>query len=309
MTGKFFKLTSLLFSLTGLFACKSNAQYAEAKDGKSLLWEVSGNGLNKPSYIFGTMHLLCASDAMLSDNLKSIIKNADEIYFEIDMDDLGEMFKGLQMGVMKNDTTLKDLYTEEEYERLQNFFKEHGMGLQFTMMRKMQPMLVSALVYQAVMPCSETEGMELSIMQVAKKSSKEIKGLETAAFQAALLNDIPYSTQAKELLMSIDSTSYALQESEKMMDLYREQDLDKLLQFSLESDGGTIAEVQDVMINKRNANWANQFPGIAKNKQLLIAVGAGNLGGDKGLLNLLKHSGYTVRAIENKSASGGRTPM
>ena len=53
------------------------------------------------------------------------------------------------------------------------------------------------------------------------------------------------------------------------------------------------------MINRRNKNWVEQFPKIAKDKSLLIAVGAGHLGGESGLLNLLKQKGYTLRPLEN----------
>ena len=163
----------------------------------------------------------------------------------------------------------------------------------------MQPMLVSALVYQTMLPCAQADGMELSIMQLAHTKKKEIKGLETVAFQASVLDNIPYTQQAKELLSSIDSIETSTKETDEMIRLYKEQDIDKLLEFSLKSEGGTTSDVQDVMIDQRNKNWADQFPNITKDKQLLIAVGAGHLGGEKGLLNLLKEKGYTIRAIQN----------
>lgn len=299
MKKRMIKFTSLLLSLTGFLSCQTKAQYETATDNKSLLWEITGKDLKKPSYVFGTMHLLCANDAKLSNNLQSVITNADEIYFEIDMDDFGQLMGGLAAGTMKHDTTLPQLYTPEEYERVKTFFDNHGMGMQLQLLGKMQPMLVSALVYQAMLPCAQSDGMELSIMQLAHTKKKEIKGLETIAFQASVLENIPYEKQAKELLQSIDSVEMAAKETEEMIKLYKEQDVEKLLEFSLKSEGGSTSEIQDVMIDKRNKNWADQFDGITKDKQVLIAVGAGHLGGENGLLNLLKAKGYTVRAIKN----------
>src|SRR6266487_3825951 len=284
MRNKIFKYTSLLLSLTGFISCESKSQFNTAKDNKTLLWEITGNGLQKPVYVYGTMHLLCAKDALLSSNLKQIISDADEIYFEIDMDDFGELLTGFKQGKMKNDTTLADLYSSDEYQRVKNFFDGHGMGMELQMLNKMQPMLISALVYQAMLPCEQADGIELSIMQFAQQYKKEIKGLETAAFQASVLDNIPYSAQAKELLYSIDSVQSTETETEEMIKLYKEQDLDKLLEFSLKSEGGTSSEIQDIMIDQRNKNWVNQFPLITKNKKLLIAVGAGHLGGKAGLL-------------------------
>ena len=299
MKRKLLKYTSLLLSFTGLFSCQTKSQYMTAENNKSLLWEVTGNNLQKPSYIFGTMHLLCASDAKLSTNMQQVISNADQIYFEVDMDDLGQLLSGFTAGTMKNDTTLKELFTEEEYQRVKTFFDAHGLGMQLQLFSKMQPMLVSSLVYQVMLPCKESDGMELSIMQLAHTKKKEIKGLETMAFQASVLDKIPYDKQAQDLLNSIDSLDAATKETEEMIKIYKDQDLDKLLEYSLKSDGGTTPEMQDVMINDRNKNWAEQFATITKDKQVLIAVGAGHLGGEKGLLNLLKQKGYTIRAIQN----------
>lgn len=299
MKNNFLKYTTLLISLTGFICCESKSQFVSAKNNKSLLWEITGNELQKPVYIYGTMHLMCKQDAILSDNLKKIIHDADEIYFEIDMDDFGQLLSGFSLGNMKNDTTLNELYTREEYERISHFFQGRGMGMQLQMFGKMQPMLISALVYQAILPCSAADGIELNIMQIAHEYKKEIKGLETAAFQASVLESIPYTTQAKELLYSIDNIDSTEAESEKMMELYKEQDLEKLLDFSLKTDSGTTSDVQDVMINQRNKSWVDKFPEISKSKSLLIAVGAGHLGGQAGVLNLLKQKGYQIRPIEN----------
>ena len=70
----------------------SNAQPGAANlktnaDDNTLLWEVSGNGLTKPSYLFGTFHLLCRDDIRFSDALKQGVQNAAEVYLELDMDD------------------------------------------------------------------------------------------------------------------------------------------------------------------------------------------------------------------------------
>lgn len=304
MRSKIFRYASLLITLTGIISCESKSQYNTAMNNKSLLWEVTGKDLSKPVYIYGTMHLLCASDAVLSDNLQKIVQHADEIYFEIDMDDIGELLSGLKEGAMKNDTSLADLYSSDEYERIKTFFDHHGMGMELQMLNKMQPMLISALVYQAVLPCKAADGIELNIMKLAHQYHKEIKGLETAAFQASVLDKIPYASQAKELLYSIDSVKNTQTETDEMIDLYKEQDLDKLLTFSLKTEGGTSSEIQDVMINDRNKNWIEKFPAITKDKSILIAVGAGHLGGKEGLLNLLKQKGYNIRPLENKIPSG-----
>jgi len=299
---KSFTYCMALFTLAGFISCqgKSQTKYMTATNNKSLLWEVSGNGLQKPSYIFGTMHLLCASDAQLSDPLISIIQHVDEIYFEIDLDDLGELYNGATMGLMTGDTSLSDLLSPDDYSRVREFFEKHGMSMEFGFLQKMQPMLIGSLVYQAILPCEQTDGMEMAIMQVAHENKKEIKGLETAAFQVGILEQIPYSRQAADLMKSVDSVKEGAKQIEEMIALYKSQDIDSLLAYSLKNDGGDSPEIQDKMIYQRNQNWANKFPEVSKDKQILIAVGAGHLGGEKGLLQLLKNQGYTIRPLQNQ---------
>lgn len=301
MLKKSFTYCITIFTLSGLIACqgKSQTTFMTAANNKSLLWEVSGNGLEKPSYIFGTMHLLCAEDAYVSDPLNSIIQKVNEIYFEIDLDDLGELFNGATMGVMQNDTTLSQLLSPEEFSRVKDFFELHGLSMEFNILQKMQPMLIGSLVYQAILPCEQKDGMEMAIMQIAHEYHKEIKGLETSAFQVSILEQIPYAKQAVDLLNSVDSISAGTAQIEAMIELYKKQDIDSLLSYSLKNDGGDTPEIQDKMIYQRNQNWANMFPKISKDQQILIAVGAGHLGGEKGLLQLLKSKGYTIRPLQN----------
>ena len=74
---------------------------ALAQENNTLLWKISGNGIDKPSYLFGTIHMLCADDALLSANLQKVIRNCDEVYFEVDMDNLFEMLGAMNKMKMK----------------------------------------------------------------------------------------------------------------------------------------------------------------------------------------------------------------
>lgn len=289
-----------LFACIFLFSCKHNTGQTipTAANNQSLLWEVTGKGLDKPAYIFGTMHLVCADDAVLSDPMKQVIKSADEIYMELDMDDLGELFAGATAGMMQGDTTLEQLLDAKDYDKVKNYFVQHGQATEFTVLQKMQPMLTSAMVEANAATCGATNGMEMIILQEAKKSKKEIRGLETATFQASIFNEIPYRQQAKELLNAIDSVESNKQMMAKMFEVYKSQDIEKLYNFTQQGEFAD-EQIQDKLLNNRNRNWVDQFPVITKGKSLLIAVGAGHLGGKKGVISLLKAKGYTLRPLQN----------
>jgi hypothetical protein len=62
----------------------SHAQINKSKARKypSLLWEITGNGLHKPSYLFGTMHVSSKMVFNLSDSFYLAIRNADVVALE-----------------------------------------------------------------------------------------------------------------------------------------------------------------------------------------------------------------------------------
>ena len=103
------------FSLIALVGISSFAQTQKKQFEKSLLWQISGNGLEKPSYLYGTIHMLCKDDAALSDSLIAAIQNTDRVYLELDMDNLFEILGAMKNMKMKNDTTLADLLSKEDY--------------------------------------------------------------------------------------------------------------------------------------------------------------------------------------------------
>ncbi len=171
-------------------------------DDNTLLWEISGNGLKSSSYLFGTFHLLCKNDIHFSVALKQAVINSKEVYLELDMDDPATLMGAMMLMNMNNGKNLKDFYTDDEYKRILIFFKDSlQMGIGF--FQQMKPAMLETLLYPKMMPCNHTTSVEEYMVQLAKKAGKEIKGLETIAFQASVFDSIPYEKQAEELLHSI----------------------------------------------------------------------------------------------------------
>lgn len=290
--------------LMGLMALTSCAQKEETVKGdKSLLWKISGNGLEKPSYLFGTIHMLCKEDANLSDNMIKAIKNADAVYLELDMDNLFDMLSVMNKMNMQNDTTLADLLTEDEYQKVKKLFTEKSSLLPFSMVEKYKPLLASAMLMESTMVCDEQVAMEQLIMEEAKKHEKSIEGMETAAYQMSIFDSIPYKVQAQELVKMVSEEGKEAdgeKELKDMMDAYKEQDLNKLGEMISKSDGGMM-QYEDILLNNRNYNWVEKLKKLMPGKSLVVAVGAGHLPGDKGVINLLRKAGFTVTPIVNKT--------
>ncbi len=297
---------SIAMSLVALSSCgqkvKNKGEDKVEVNKNTLLWKVSGNGLEKPSYLFGTMHLLCKDDALLGDNLVKAIENTDKVYFELDMDNLMDMMGAMGKMKMRGDTTLKDLLSEEDYKTVKAYFQEKKLMLPFSMLETYKPFVAASMLMEGTMSCDEQVAMEQLIMEKAKEYKKGIEGLETAAYQMGLFDSIPYTLQAADLAKTIKEAGTD-KDAEKvmkdMMSAYKAQDLDKLAKMINESEEG-VMQYEDLLLNNRNRNWVEKLKKIMPEKTVIVAVGAGHLPGEKGLINLLKKAGYTVTPVENK---------
>lgn len=273
-------------------------------ENNTLLWKISGKGLEKSSYLFGTIHMLCADDAALSSKMKEVIKECDEVYFEVDMDNLFEMLGAIGKMKMKGDTTLKDLLSAENYKKVKAYFETKSSMLPFSMLETFKPILAASTLESGSLPCDNTAMMEQVIMEEAKQHNKKVKGLETMAYQAGVLDSIPYKLQAQQLVAYIDSATTGDKEDKQMkemFDAYKQQDLKKLEDLMVETDAA-MASFTDIMLYHRNQNWVVKLKALLPEKSLLIAVGAGHLPGEKGVISLLRKEGYKVEPMKNKTS-------
>jgi uncharacterized protein len=294
-----------LFKVLGamFFFYSCNAQPKQAKlranaDDNTLLWEVSGKGLKKSSYLFGTFHLMCKDDIHFSEQLKTAVTNSDTIYLEMDMDDPSLLLSGMLMMNMKEGKKLQDLYTEAEYEKVAAFFRD-TLHMPIALLQRTKPFFLGALLYPKMMPCKAVSGVEEELMKLAKQQKKEIKGLETIEFQSSVFDKIPYQDQAKELLKSIDSMATYQKYFDTMITVYKTQRLMEIEKLFKDTEFG-MEDHQEVLLDNRNKNWVGQLNTIMQKQSVFVAVGAAHLVGQEGLINLLKKEGYTLTPILNK---------
>jgi uncharacterized protein YbaP (TraB family) len=283
------------------FGCKSQSNKSLAKknnDNNTLLWQVSGKYLKKPSYLFGTFHLLCKDDIKFSEQLKNSLRTADEVYMEMDMDDPSTMLSGLLYMNMKDGKKLKDLYTADEYKKVESYFSD-SLGMPMMMFQSIKPYFLVAMLYPKMMNCNTASGVEEELMKLSKENKKEIKGLETMQFQASVFDSIPYEWQAKELLKNIDSFSIYKKEFDTMILEYKDQQLSAMEKLLAKSEFGSD-KYEDILLTKRNINWVDQLKSIMQKESVFVAVGAGHLVGEKGLISLLRKEGYTIEPLVNK---------
>lgn len=291
-------LFALLLLGLGVFAAvTANGQTKTGADLPSILYEVSGKGLARSSYILGTFHAVCPSDMVPFETLDPYLTRADQLLMEVDLDDPTEL-GSLAAGVMiPGGKTWKDFLTAAQFAKV-DAMTVSMLGYSAENVKAIKPMMLSVLIVTSpkVVGCTPNT-YDLSLMQIAASKKKPVIGLETVAEQFAMIDSKPIAQQAKELYeMSLDPQK-SVRQFKELSAAYKSRDIDKLVAISAEQMKDDKAFAKR-LLDDRNVVWVPKIEGLIKTKPTFIAVGAAHLGGEKGLIKLLRARGYDVRPIK-----------
>lgn len=272
-----------------------------------LLWKISGNGLSSSSYIMGTHHLAPLSIKDSIAGLQQAFASVNQVVAEIDMAKAqtpATMQMMQRMMVTKTDTTLRSLFTAEEYDMVSKCVKENLM-FDLDLMPKLKPAFLQnnliVVLYMKHSNYNPMEQIDIYFQKEAATQGKRIVPLETAEFQFDLLyNSTSLRRQAESLLCMLNRLTKYIEQNKQMTACYMNQDLNCLLRLSEEQSGDRCDPLpveMEAMLDNRNNTWVEKLPAIMQADPSFIAVGALHLPGEKGVLNLLKEQGYTVEAV------------
>jgi uncharacterized protein YbaP (TraB family) len=293
-------MMKLIYNLLGLLLSSQLllAQDSNQSPDKALLWKIEGHGIQNPSFLFGTIHMIPKEDYFLPNGLEQAFDHVKKVFFEIDIDKMNDpmaMLGLMDKIVMKNDTSLTDLLSPEEYGKMKDYF-DH-MGLPLAMFDRVKPMFLSAMAGTDGNPMALQDGSfksyEFELSEMAKQKHIQTDGLETMEFQLSIFDSIPYGVQAKMLVESISSSAENEDEMKKMYQNYKEQNLNALNQ-TISKEDQQLLPYLEMILYHRNKNWIPIIKSQIEKESCFFAVGAGHLGGEKGVINLLRKEGYTL---------------
>ena len=292
------KTSTARIALT-LLACSLSLLPALAQE-RALLWSVSGKDLKAPSYVYGTIHMIGKSDFFMTEATKKAFADSRRVTFEIDMDDMSDFSKLMPMlsqSFMKKDTSLQDLLAPEDYAAVKKHFE--GVGLPMFLVNRIKPLFLTALdpsMMGAPAGRETITSYEMEFMEMAQAAKKPVEGLETMAFQMSIFDSIPYRHQAEMLASTVRSKNQGEEDSfKKLVQLYKDQDIEGMQRQA--SEDPEIAGFEQILLINRNRNWIPVMERMMAEKPTFFAVGAGHLGGENGVLQLLKAAGYSVEPI------------
>ena len=287
------------------FAINSQAQ---------LLYRISGNGLESPSYIVGTYHLAPASFADSIPGMSEAIENTQQVCGELDMMDAFKpenAARMMQAQMLPEGVTLSSLLTAEQRTRLNALLLEVlGTNLDdeayAAQVEKVSPVALSTTLSLAafIKKTPSFNPMELLdnyFQMLALQNGKSVKGFETVDFQMDVLYGEELPKQVDDLMCLVDHFDEATELVNRITKAYFSQDfqqLESVLEEEMEGSCASSPEDEAKLLDNRNHNWIKLMPDMMAETPTLFAVGAGHLCGEQGVLKLLEGLGYTVEAMK-----------
>lgn len=291
----------LLVTITLFFVLLTRAFTQSAGVENALLWKVSGKGLTKPSYLFGTYHILTNS---FLDTLPAVTKaynEAELIAGELVIDSNIQL--SLRAASQLKGTTLRELLPDSLYNAAGSWLKNEA-GLDIRDFNSLNPITVGAIVtlvtHQKYFPNPDGEKeLDVYFQENALKDGKQVIGLETIEVEInALFNQISLARQV-EIMNEIFFGNQSIEEATFATDnAYKSEKLDVLQQ--LMAGNSYSPEEIKTLLDDRNTAWVLQLPELMSRKSLFVAVGAMHLTGLTGLVYQLREMGYTVTPLNLK---------
>lgn len=262
----------------------------------ALLWKISGNGLEKESYLFGTIHIICKSDFLMDERILSAFEKTDKLIMELDMSDPELQTKMQQVSINPNMKNIQGEMDEPIADALDEFLtNNYGAGL--AQLGVLKPFVLSSMVLLKVLPCAEIESYEGFFTAKASEAGIPVSGLETVEFQVGIFDQIPQDLQLMELGKLVMEEE-ANKDLEKMMSAYLTEDIEAMDEVM--NSEGMMSEYRTILLDDRNKSWVPKMEEAMKSNSVFVAVGAGHLGGEFGVISLLRKAGYSVDPIKQE---------
>ena len=284
---------------TAVLLCLSLAIYSQ--DRNSLLWEISGNGLEKSSYLYGTMHVS-----------KKIAFRLDDVFFEA--------LNKSEIVALESDP---DTWLENE---IHNGFDGYGFGYGFeskgfyreafvleppeiqdlSSYLAFDDRLVNNILYRTnefTQNFEEDTYLDMFIYQAGAKYGKPIAALEDLEESATLVARASMNAMKQKPDEWLQKKMQSHDLNYLMQDAYRERNIDLLdsIDKAMYTD-----YYRENMLYIRNENMAHSLDSVMQLGKVFAGIGAAHLPGEHGVIQLLKEQGYTVKPMVSRATSKGQ---
>ncbi|MEL6820253.1 MAG: TraB/GumN family protein [Calditrichota bacterium] len=259
----------------------------------ALLWEVNHETLQKPSYLFGTIHLIPESRFELTGVAENALRSCDRLLLEVNSTDPNVKREQIAAMVMLDGTTLKELLGEL-YDNIAEAYKD-SFDIDLAQFNRINPYFISMMVSEKMLKEPSTS-YEAMLLKKAFEHRMGVEGLETVADHVDLLSEYSMEDMIEELLTAPVNLNEQRLIMHEIIDLYLKEELQELYNRMKEEEDESD-KYYSLIVEGRNMKWIPKIIRHMNTESTFIAVGAAHLPGELGLIQLLRKSGYSVTPL------------
>lgn len=294
-------MTRLRLSLSmilwlGLFVAKAQLKSTEKpkQPQQSLLWKIEGQGLEQPSFLFGTIHMICEDHYFWTPAMDKALKATRQLCLELPMGDTAIANTTMQAMTLPDGKQLQDYFSSDDYQYLSAVLKD-SLGLPIEAFAQFKPFMLYSILTLKSADCPTPIAYEKKLMDMETQRSVPVIGLETIEQQLGIFSSLPKGDLGKMIVQLAKNLTSAKSLYVKMVGYYEQQNLDKLYKLMISSPD--FGKYKNLLLDNRNRQWIPKISKIMKGTPTFFAVGAGHLPGENGVIHLLRKAGYTVTPV------------
>lgn len=249
----------------------------------------------QPSYLLGTMHLLCENRFIMPKAVQDVTAAVDQLIVEVDLTDADELREAQQASFQQPPNYLRNYLNVQAYNELAEQTQQQ-LQIPLDALAPLRPMIISSLFLANSLTCKgNTFSLDERLIMQAAATNKTIVGLETARWQLMLFDQIDLAQQVDALFELVSNPNETQRDLTRMATIYMSGNGEKLHKELIAQDDFMGASA--LFLDDRNKTWVQQLPQLIATNSSLIAVGAGHLYGQYGLLKLLADKGFEITPI------------
>jgi uncharacterized protein YbaP (TraB family) len=288
-------LTFRLVLLATLFVLVDESHAQE----KSFLWQLRSD--KGDIYILGSIHFLKRENYPLNPAIEKAFDSAKKLVLEIDLKNAdSEKVQRLMLekGLHRDGKILQQNISAQTYSLAAKRAQE--LGIDIRALSPLKPWVVAltmASLQLQKLGFDPNSGVDRYLASRAKVAGKPIAGLETAAFQIALMDQLSAGDQESMLRQSLREMDLLDKGLDQIVRAWAAGDVHGLEKLLLDAMREYPAVHQKIIVD-RNRRWLPEIERIIKQAEsALVVVGAAHLVGKEGVIELLKARGYTLEQM------------
>lgn len=273
--------------------CTANAQ---------LLYQITGKGTKGKSYLFATNKLCNISFLDTVPQLFKVFNDCPTVITEMALNSADVQRTLAQAALLPDSTLLHTFYTQEEYERI-DYALTTATKMSLKLLDRLKPAYITELykteLYKTWLGYDENRSSEIFFQAVAAEQGKQVIGLnDTKESIYALFDHEPLEWQAQELLNLVKYPEREIRQAKALLALYKNGHLSEISYQVQMPDNQTTVSYSDYQIYAaRNIVWADKLSQMLQTPGNFIVLDAVYLGGDKGLIHLLRNKGFKIKSV------------